>query len=370
MRAKSMIPLTDDFEPPILLYRDEQLQRMLQLTTSGYPENLWLEGDKGLGKTLTCRYFAKELEARGIGKTFFLQCSRSLGKSMEMMRDQYHLNIPKRSLSPSSIATAIAKQHPQFPLITFVIEEPEECRSWNDIRHFVHSLYNALLNQRGRLRFSICFTSRVLFTNAIRELEDRYDSRLQLSPIIFPAYSEEQVVGILKQRLTYALEDSSKYDEDALYIIARHVVRVGGDIREALKILRHSIELADEKLTKDSARAAVEWAKDTWWEKQLYGLPPHLAFILYLAAVEALKGDGATTAAKVLSVYEQHLKTGGLSVGRRTFYYVISKLAEKGFFTQEREKGFGSPVEIVFHLDDARRIVKAGEKVEWSKYII
>jgi Cdc6-like AAA superfamily ATPase len=369
MKVKNMLPLTDDFQPPVLLYRDEQLQRMLQLTTSGYPENLWLEGDKGLGKTLTCKHFASELEARGMGKAFFMQCTYSLGKSMEKMRDDYHLDISKRSLSPSSIASAIVKKYPQAPLITLIIEEPEECRSWRDIRRFTHALYNALLEQCGRLKFNICFTSRVLYVNALKELEGEHDSRLQLRPMLFPAYNEEQIVGILKQRLTYAFENMEVYDEEALRIIARHVARVGSDIREALEILRHSIELAADKLTVNVAKVAVEWGKDMWWAKQMYGLPPHVALTLYLAAEEALKNEGSTTAVTVLNRYEQYLRERKMSVGRRTFYYILSKLSEKGFFTQERKAGFGSPAELVFHLDDAKRIVKVGEKIDWHHHI-
>lgn len=370
MKAKTFAPLSEDFKPPKLLHRDEQLQKMLWSTIeSGIPENLWLEGGKGLGKTLTCKCFADEVEARGICKVFFLQCEKSMKRALESMCSIYNLPVSTRGTSPSSVALAAHKIYRDVPILTFIIEEPESASSLPNMGSFVHVLYNTLLNVRGRLRFNICFTSRLLYAVAEREFECEKDSRLGLKPIIFNTYGVPQIIDILKQRLDLMFDDPDQaYEKGALYVIAKHVYRVGGDIREALKITKMAVDLATDKITQDIAEEAVERSKKEWWRNQLANLPGHEAFILYLAAEEALSSqDGTVLQANLVDKYIRRCEAMKVDrLDRRSVYYLLSDLTGKGFYEVERIHAFGHPLRLIFDKSTAKRILEAGESFEWS----
>ena len=359
---RSVLPLRDDYKPPVLLFRDEQLRQMFQMTVEArIPHNLWLQGEQGLGKTLTCQFFADEVEARGLGKVFFLRCERSMRNAMMKLCERYRLNISKKFLSPSAIASAALEQTPDG-LLAFVIDEPESSYSLKDVVSFAHTLYNTLVDESAR--FAIIFASRMLFIKAARILSA--DSRLKAYPISFAPYSEGQIRQILRQRLEIALAEGA-YDPEALSILAKHIWRVGSDLREALKIMRRAVEIADARLTKDVMLESIEYGKNEWWRNQILDMPPHWALLLYLAAklahernqVKVPQSDVIDEYAKVASGYKK--------LGRATTYYILNDLAKRGFFKQEQGKGFGNPIYLVFDEDERDRIVKVGGELAWCQ---
>jgi len=369
MKVRTFAPLSEDFKPPKLLHRDVQLQEMLKYTLgTGIPENLWLEGGKGLGKTLTCKCFADEVEARGAGKVLFVQCERSMRRALESTCSRYGLPVWSGRASPSTVALAANKAYGNAALLTFIVEEPENV-DLDNLRSFIHVLYNTLLEVRGRLRFNICFTSKLLYSVAERELEGERDSRLALKPITFNPYDATQIVDILKQRLNLMFDKPLEaYEEEALIIIAQHVRRIGSDIREALKITKVAVELAEDRLTHEVAEKAVEWSKKKWWLDQLLQLPEHQAFLLYLAAENALSNaECAVLQADVVDKYMLKCQNMGVdALGRRTIYNLLSDLAGKGFYKTQQIHVFGKPVKLIFHRGDAERIVEAGRELKWK----
>jgi Cdc6-like AAA superfamily ATPase len=360
-------PLSDDFKPPRLLFRDKQLQEIFRFATkNSLPENLWIEGEPGLGKTLTCRFFADEVEARSLGKVFYLNCERSIRKVMENLKITYNLPVAKKDVSPSTLAMAILREYQDADLIVFIIDEPEKAYSFKDVDAFVHTLYNTML---GKKDFSIIFASKILYTKARRLFHRDTLSRLQLHPIVFPMYDVPQIVEIVKQRLQYMFGAEEVYDVDALFKLGKHIRRIGSDIREALQILRYAITIADKKITSDVIEQAVEWGKNRWWQEQLQSLPPHWAYLLYLAAHQAYVNNSlVTTQPRVIRQYLNNMRIMKLDpLGRATIYYAFVKLAEKGYFqTKSEGKGLKRITKIVFDEGDRDHIVNVGSQIEWE----
>jgi Cdc6-like AAA superfamily ATPase len=373
LKPKTFLPLMDEFKPPKLLYRDEQLQKMMSLVYErGLPENLWLEGEKGLGKTLTCRCFADEVQARGNNRVFIMRCERSIKMSLENMCEVYRVHVPKKRLSPSSVARKIVEDNPNVDLLVFIIDEPEEVHPFNEVAHFTHSLYNALsdLREKFGFRFSICFASRILYINAVRLMEGRRDSRLGLRPVSFPPYNADQIVGILRQLLSIMFDDVGICEEEALGYLARHIERVGSDIREAKRALKYAIERSEDQITLAVMADAVEFIKDEWWRDQLANLPPYCAFLLYTAAELAQPGVEGYEASQSDVVDRCIQRLRALEVDRpglRTIYYILSKIAEKGFFKQMRSSGFGNPIRLVFDKGDVKHIIRVGRSINWKE---
>lgn len=373
---KQTAPLSENFTPSELLARTEQLQQLLNRTLVPYDNsNVWIEGDSGFGKTLTTRFFMREVESRKAGKTFYIACERSLKNSLEELCRVQGLRIPRASISAVTIADEILQKFPDAPRYIFILDEPEKVykTTVSDIANFVHPLYNHMVMQRKN--FNIVFVSRDTQIRASRYLPKDTLSRLRLQGIIFPRYVYPQVSKIITQRLNLVL-DTDQYQRRAIIRICQHIYRIGGDIRQALQILRHAIfDLAADKLTLEIAEQAIEWGKIEWWKAQLTErLPgPHWAFVAFIAAELAMSDETEAKSESfvidqqtVMKRYvEKCAETGLKPLGASSVYYIIDQIDKRyGFFKQRLE---GARASLLFEKNDRNHILKAGGEVDWSE---
>jgi len=365
LQPKLWSPLSDEYKPPTLLYRNVQLEKMLNYATHPLPSNMFGQGDKGLGKTLTARIFSDEVEARGIGKCYYVKWQRKLTSTLKDLNDNYTLKIRGYTLSTAEICHAIINQTDKNDLCCLIIDEPQNAYSWKDVDRAIFDFYEHFLGQR---KFCLIMLSQVRFLTLSQYFAPDTMSRLRLKPILFPSYDAPEIVEIVKQRLQYMLEPN-QYDEQALPILAKHVRRIGGDIREALDILEIAVKEANNKLIMEDMISAIEQGKDRWWKTELASLPPHWAFLLYLSALETFeRNETMTTQPRVMHQYNRTAKEKGFDpLGRRMVYYAFNKLAEKGYFSQElKGKGRQRITELTLDESDRNHIIRAGKEIEWE----
>jgi len=367
-----LAPLYEEWNPPFLLHRDKELRKILHFTIeSPIPENLWIEGAKGLGKTLTCKFFAQEVKARNAGVVFYISCGPSFNQALKTAFEKEGVHIPMRMLSTYGAVSTLLKQLPSEKPYYFIIDDPEHVRDPRSIDDFVRDAYN-ILTWEGK-KYAILIVTRISLKKAYSVYEVlKADSRLHPIPIIFQPYNAAEIAQILKQRLHYAFTRDDVYEEDALYVIAEHIYRVGSDVREALEILRYAVlKIAKEKLTRNDAEEAVEWAKKEWWKEKLLSLPPHWAFLAYIAAKSSRALEEGVTAVEAYNVVQQYKsKCDELRVdplGKTTTYYALKKMGEaEGLFSIERVKIGGIyALRLMFDEDEAKRIEQAGEEIDW-----
>jgi len=358
-------PLTEDYKPPVLLFRDEHLKRMLELTTFPIPANIWVQGDKGLGKTLTARFLSAEIEARRIGKCYYVECQKTFTATLKELRDNYKFKIPTYVLSPATITRKIVEQTEKDDLVCLIFDEPRKAMQIKDFDNGLYWFYNSFL---GKRKLSIIILSQIRFPVIHRIFASDTLSRMRFKPILFENYDVPQIVEILKQRLQIML-DPNQYELKAIVRLARHIRRIGGDIREALDLLATAIKHAEKKVDVEAVEYAIEWGKTRWWKNELTSLPPHWAYILYLTAEQSVQhSEGITTQSQVKTEYEKKAKEIGFQpVGRRSIYYIFNKLAEKGYFEQQKA-GAGRQIHTILAMDegDRRHILKAGKEMEWD----
>jgi Cdc6-like AAA superfamily ATPase len=366
--------LYDTWSPPTLLYRDKELAQMLNYTTEApIPCNLWIEGEKGLGKSLTCKFFCQEVEARGRGTAFYIQCGSSFKSSIKEICEKRGLRVTFRDLNPIGVVKSILKWRPEEDTFFLIIDDPERVRDTRAVDDFIRDAYDTFLNN-GR-RHATIVASRLSVRKASEIFEClRSDSRLHPTPIVFRPYTTEEIVQILRQRLHYSFECDDLYDLHAVYVIARHVSRIGSDIREALEILRRAVlHIAKEKLTTREAEEAVEWAKKSWWKEKLQALPPHWAFLLYTAAKIARRSEEGVVEAdayEVVGKYKGELRKpeiGADPLGKTSIYHALKRMSDiHGFFTIEKARNKGREIlKLRFDEGEARHIVQAGDEMDW-----
>lgn len=363
MQPKAWSPLSDDFKPPTLLFRNEQLQEMLNLILHPLSANIWVQGDKGLGKTLTARFLADEIEAREIGKCYYIEWERQLNNTLKKVRDQHNLKIPDYMLAPSSIAQEIISETDKNDLVCIVMDEPQKAHKWEYVDSVAYELYENFLGQR---KLSLIFISQLRYPIAEQNFSSDTRSRLRLKGILFPNYTADQIIEILKQRLSYML-DENQYDVQALAVLAAHTRRIGSDIREAKDILRYAIEQTKDCLSVEVMHQAISWGKKRWWQNDITSLPPHWAYLLYLTA-RLHQQKQEVTQPEVMIQYlktANHLKFDPLA--KRSIYHAFNKLAEKGYFDQQIE-GYARrrKTKLVMETSTANHIAEVGKTMEWD----
>jgi Cdc6-like AAA superfamily ATPase len=302
-----------------------------------------------------------------------MACEKSMRNSINKVRHQYHLPMTEREISGTGFANAIMELYPERKYY-FIIDEPDKVYAKRDITGFVHSLWNYLIEQNAR--FSFIFVSKVDVSKAA-DLFQATDtlSRLQLKPLIFPVYDAKEIVAILKQRLDLVV-DSYKYDLAALFQLAHHIRRIGGDMRQALEILREAVRLSHGQMINSKViDEAIEWGKKTWWTRRLRSIPPHWALIVYLAAKKC-KDIGRTTIdePEIIKLYNNAAADFQAEpVSPSTVYFIIKQVSGvsrdvEPFFQQKLEK-WGCPAQIEFDESERDRIVSVGESLDWKNLL-
>lgn len=363
-----------EFVPSTLVARENQLEELRKLVVASTfsNENAWVCGGPGLGKTLTVKFLANEIDQKRLGKSFYMLCEKSIRNAINRVRVRYHLPTPKRDISASSLAQAMLKAYPDQRYY-IIIDEPDKAYAKRDITNFVHCLWNVLIDENAQ--FSFIFVSKYDLTRTATIFGDNAAdtiSRLQLKPIIFPVYSAPEIVTILRQRLDLIMKPY-QYDVAALYILAHHIHKVGGDMRQALEIMREAARIAgNQPITVSIVEQAVEWGKKTWWMRRLRSIGPHWALIVFLAASQCKADDSLSIdETVVIKLYFQAAAQYKVEpLGPSTVYWIIKQLSGsrsdgEPFFELKLEK-WGLPAQVIFERGERDRIVSVGKTFDWE----
>ena len=93
-----------------------------------------------------------------------------------------------------------------------------------------------------------------------RTLSNKISSRLGLTRILFPGYTHEQLMAIVRSRLESV--PGEVLDKDAMQFAARKVAAVSGDARRCLDICRRAVEMAEVETREDEVLATTPSRKN------------------------------------------------------------------------------------------------------------
>jgi len=370
MQPKQWLPLTEEYKPSKLMFRDKQLQQLIKCATHPAPTNAYLQGGRGFGKTLTTKFFEDEVTARGLGNVFRIQWDSSRKEALRQTSLDYGLAIPAYRLGAFALAREFAERTAPEGVIAVVIDEPEKAFNMREVASFIHSFHNIMVNSLHR-RFSIIIASRMIYPWFRKNLPDDTLSRFGIvEPTFFAPYNAPQIVEILKQRLDIMFDDKP-YRKHSLTILAQHIRRIGGDMRQGIKILYHAVEEAQNHLSADMIREAVEWGKNKWWENEIRNLSFHQALLLCSAATGCADNGGNKTMSKsAIQKYEEWcVSLGEQPVAVRTARYHFYELEKKAFLTTG-PGGVGRSREMYVMFKDKnelRHIVQASQNIKWRE---
>ena len=275
MERLNLFPLSDAWTPPKLLVRDNQLNILLSARDSDFPKNFWINGEKGLGKSLTAQIYCKMTK-----NSFILECKSKSFKENCRMFAMHHGVKPKSTSEPISLIleTIEANLQEDGEPVTFFIDDIDRLEPLvikRDLSTYLSSLYD-LMPQISK-RFSIHIITTKPFAYMEKNLSDWCISRLRFKSLTFPRYSKQEIEELLLQRLKYI--ENLQVQPEAVALIADKISRIGGDFRKALELTRNAIE-AEGALTLSAVSKAWSDEKTQFWKGQITQLPYHAALLL------------------------------------------------------------------------------------------
>jgi len=273
----NLFPLSDKWIPNELLVRDKQLKELLDNVGKS---NFWICGDKGLGKSLTAKIFTSMVD--GYLLAFTSQAFRDGVREFALK----HGVVPKTREHPITTLMSVFKNKTKQVVIVFDDVDKLGRYLRRDFSLYLHDLHDRMLEKFES--FSIHVITTIPFNQINSILSPPAKSRLRFKPLIFPRYTKDEIIILLKQRLSFIPE--LKVEEEALEKIADFVSRIGGDFRKALEITRNSIKNGELKTEYINEGLMVE--KHGFWKERLLEMPYHEALLLASIVQETLKHKG------------------------------------------------------------------------------
>lgn len=234
--------LLPDYLPDELLHRERELQAIADsikpLLGRRTPNNLFIHGVSGTGKTTCVKYIMKQLaEHSSAVLPVYVNCWENPTQMAVYNRivEEMRLPLPRRGLAADEIFDRIMQfvRNYKKPIL-LVLDEMDGLR--ND-----KLLYVAARSNEQRLTFGI-----IGLTNnkaLLSKLDSRVRSSLRFSEMEFSKYGEEQLLAILRVRAERALAPGG-FDERLLLKMARSVE--DGSARVAIERLWKSAKHAEK----------------------------------------------------------------------------------------------------------------------------
>lgn len=247
--------ISPHFVPDALPFRESQIQEIITSLTpvlqGGLPNNLFIYGKTGTGKTATInKVLEKMMEILKEGnsttkiKTIYMNCRTYNSKYKVLLKISDSIFTKSYfGYSAAFLYDTIVKHLKESG--TFVITVLDEIDLIKDINDTVYSLVriNDEVQKGGTTIIGI--SNNILFKE---NLDARTKSGLCKKELVFPPYNAQELIEILKQRCALGFAENSVSD-GAIALASAYAAQESGDARTALLLLSSAGELADKKET-------------------------------------------------------------------------------------------------------------------------
>lgn len=297
--------LREDYQPENLVGRDEELdiyQAALQPVINGeQPNNIFLYGKNGVGKTAATRYLLDHLQSDAttyddIELTVILLNCDGLTSSYQIVtrlvnefRDETN-QISTTGYPRAAVYKMLWNELDTAGTILIVLDEVDHIEDDSILYQLPRARANGNLTDAkvGIIGISNDFSFR-------EDLSPKVRSSLCEEEIHFPAYNATELHQILKQRAEVAFRDGI-LDESVIRLCAAYGAKDAGDARQSLDLLMKAGDIARDESVEHVKEEHVRRGRSTLERGRIRegieGLTQHGHLVLY--ALLTLDQEGKT----------------------------------------------------------------------------
>lgn len=296
--------LRPDHQPEELVERDEEIEEYssaLKPALNGWvPDNIFIYGKAGTGKTATTNYLLDHLEdevdedsdltivdINCDGLTSSYRVAVEIVNSLRDVDDQ----IPESGHSQSTVYDWMFEEFNKIGGIILVVLDEVDHIGDDSILYQLARGESMEKLENGKLSV-IGISNDFSFRD---DISSKVKDSLCEKEITFNAYESDELQRILEHRAGVGLRDGA-YDESAIALSAAFAANDKGSARQAIDILRNAADLADrenaDQVTERHVRDAKEHVERGRVEDMIESLSPHGVYTA--RAVAIAEKDGKT----------------------------------------------------------------------------
>lgn len=237
--------LSSEYLPEMLPHRENQIKQLannlLPASKGRKPQNTFIFGSPGIGKTASIKYVFREFEDYSGTKTIYMNCwnfNTTLAVLSKIVSD-FGVFVQRRGWAKDEVISRLIEALEKSKKALIVCLDEVDQLIYKDQK----VLYDLLrLNQYVNNPLGLIFISNNphIFAN----LEPRIMSSLSLDEIEFKPYTLQEMKNILQERISYAFYS---VEEGVVALASAHAVNKGGDVRVGLECLLKAGRLAEHE---------------------------------------------------------------------------------------------------------------------------
>lgn len=325
---KNRDALLDDYTPETLVGRDEELKEYQDLLNpviwGDQPNNIFLYGKAGVGKTAATRFLLDKLEQDAKRyddldlKTLHINCDGLESSYQVSVKIVNSLRTPRSQISESgySKAEVYSKMWNQLEdeanIVLIVLDEIDHIQKDDSI---LYQLSRA--RENGKLNETkvglIGISNDMTFRN---RLSSKVKSSLCERELSFSDYNANELQKVLQQRKTVAFKDDAVVD-GVVSLCAAFAAQETGDAREALDYLLVAGDLArdeqSETVHEEHIRQGRKKVERQAISKGLADRGEQARYVAYAVATLVAENNDA---ARFNDVYERYKSLAGRAGSR------------------------------------------------------
>ena len=321
--------LTSNFIPKKITHREEQIKQLASVVAPalrGYrPNNVFVFGTVGTGKTITAHFVMKELlEAAKKNKTakiktIYINCKMKKVADTEyrlfaQLLKEFGCNVPDTGLPTDVLYRKFFNIIDQEEQIIILVLDEIDALVNKVGDEFLYNLTRVNTDLKKAKLMIIGITNDLSFSDA---LDARVKSSLGEEEIIFPPYNAMQLRDILLERATMGFNDGV-LEEAVINKCAAIAAQEHGDARRAIDLLRVAGEIAERnnetKITEkhvDMAEQVIDMDRVT---ESVKSQPKQSQAVLYAIIKSVEEKDHSLLTGDVYDAYKEICDVNGLKV--------------------------------------------------------
>ncbi|MEM5773337.1 MAG: AAA family ATPase [Candidatus Aenigmatarchaeota archaeon] len=227
--------LSPEYLPEYLPHREEQIrhlaENLLPAANKRIPQNTFIFGPPGTGKTASAKFVFREFENYSGIKTVYINCwdYKTIVAILSKISLELGGFVQRRGMSKDEILERVVEICNKLDKgLIICLDEVDQL-----VFHDDAALYDLLrLNQYLKIPVGLIFISNNKFVFA--NVEPRIRSSLNIEEMEFKPYSLLEMKDILEERVKLAF---TSFESAIILLAANHAVQNGGDVRVGLECL-------------------------------------------------------------------------------------------------------------------------------------